>query len=94
MMTLALNKSKLDNLTSDIWKSAERLRGKFKAYRVFARQRQFWRFQLGLGNQECERPGPRPAMPVSRRVRRFGNCRQKACQRDVRARQHFSELAV
>ena len=31
-MTLALNKSKLDNLTSDIWKSAERLWGKFKAY--------------------------------------------------------------
>lgn len=31
-MTLALNKSKLDNLTNDIWKSAERLRGKFKAH--------------------------------------------------------------
>lgn len=31
-MTLVLNKSKLDNLTNDIWKSAERLRGKFKAY--------------------------------------------------------------
>ena len=31
-MTLALNKPKLDNLASDIWKSAERLRGKFKAY--------------------------------------------------------------
>src|SRR5205823_4991592 len=31
-MTLALNKPKLDNLTRDIWKSAERLRGKFKAY--------------------------------------------------------------
>src|SRR6266702_5430225 len=31
-MVLALNKSKLDNLASDIWKSAERLRGKFKAY--------------------------------------------------------------
>jgi type I restriction enzyme M protein len=27
-----LNKPKLDNLASDIWKSAERLRGKFKAY--------------------------------------------------------------
>ena len=31
-MSLALNKPKLDNLTGDIWKSAERLRGKFKAY--------------------------------------------------------------
>ena len=31
-MTLALNKPRLDNLTNEIWKSAERLRGKFKAY--------------------------------------------------------------
>jgi len=31
-MTLSLNKSKLDNLAGEIWKSAERLRGKFKAY--------------------------------------------------------------
>ena len=31
-MAFALNKPKLDNLASDIWKSAERLRGKFKAY--------------------------------------------------------------
>ena len=31
-MPLSLNKPKLDNLTGDIWKSAERLRGKFKAY--------------------------------------------------------------
>ena len=31
-MALSLNKTKLDNLASDIWKSAERLRGKFKAY--------------------------------------------------------------
>ncbi|NOS77793.1 MAG: SAM-dependent DNA methyltransferase [Nitrospira sp.] len=31
-MTLSLNKPKLDNLAGDIWKSAERLRGKFKAY--------------------------------------------------------------
>jgi len=31
-MSLTLNKSKLDNLTDEIWKSAERLRGKFKAY--------------------------------------------------------------
>ena len=31
-MALSLNKSKLDNLATDIWKSAERLRGKFKAY--------------------------------------------------------------
>jgi type I restriction enzyme M protein len=31
-MTLALNKPKLDNLAGDIWKSAERLRGKFKPY--------------------------------------------------------------
>ncbi len=28
----SLNKPKLDNLAGDIWKSAERLRGKFKAY--------------------------------------------------------------
>ncbi len=31
-MALSLNKPKLDNLAGDIWKSAERLRGKFKAY--------------------------------------------------------------
>jgi len=31
-MSLALNKPKLDNLAGDVWKSAERLRGKFKAY--------------------------------------------------------------
>jgi type I restriction enzyme M protein len=31
-MALSLNKHKLDNLAGDIWKSAERLRGKFKAY--------------------------------------------------------------
>ena len=31
-MSLSLNKSKLDNLANEIWKSAERLRGKFKAY--------------------------------------------------------------
>ena len=31
LMSLALNKPKLDNLAGDIWKSAERLRGKFKA---------------------------------------------------------------
>jgi len=31
-MALSLNKLKLDNLAGDIWKSAERLRGKFKAY--------------------------------------------------------------
>ncbi|MDP2157375.1 MAG: N-6 DNA methylase, partial [Nitrospirota bacterium] len=31
-MTISLNKPKLDNLAGDIWKSAERLRGKFKAY--------------------------------------------------------------
>ena len=31
-MTLVLNKPNLDNLASDIWKSAEQLRGKFKAY--------------------------------------------------------------
>jgi len=31
-MALSLNKPRLDNLTGDIWKSAERLRGKFKAY--------------------------------------------------------------
>jgi type I restriction enzyme M protein len=31
-MTLSLNKPKLDNLAGDIWKSAERLRGKFKTY--------------------------------------------------------------
>ena len=31
-MALSLNKLKLDNLAADIWKSAERLRGKFKSY--------------------------------------------------------------
>ena len=31
-MTLSLDKPKLDNLADEIWKSAERLRGKFKAY--------------------------------------------------------------
>ena len=31
-MSLSLNKPKLDNLAGDIWKSAERLRGKFKTY--------------------------------------------------------------
>ena len=31
-MALSLNKPRLDNLTNEIWKSAERLRGKFKAY--------------------------------------------------------------
>jgi type I restriction enzyme M protein len=31
-MALSLNKPKLDNLANEIWKSAERLRGKFKAY--------------------------------------------------------------
>ncbi|MGE3151034.1 MAG: N-6 DNA methylase [Nitrospiraceae bacterium] len=31
-MSLALNKPKLDNLADEIWKSAERLRGKFKTY--------------------------------------------------------------
>src|SRR5437773_11646973 len=30
--SLALNKPRLDNLADEIWKSAERLRGKFKAY--------------------------------------------------------------
>jgi type I restriction enzyme M protein len=32
LMALSINKPKLDNLASEIWKSAERLRGKFKAY--------------------------------------------------------------
>ena len=31
-LTTSLNKPKLDNLADEIWKSAERLRGKFKAY--------------------------------------------------------------
>jgi type I restriction enzyme M protein len=31
-MALSLNKPRLDNLADEIWKSAERLRGKFKAY--------------------------------------------------------------
>lgn len=31
-MPLSVNKPKLDNLAGEIWKSAERLRGKFKAY--------------------------------------------------------------
>ena len=32
MAPISINKSKLDNLADEIWKSAERLRGKFKAY--------------------------------------------------------------
>lgn len=32
MVALSIDKPKLDNLANDIWKSAERLRGKFKAY--------------------------------------------------------------
>jgi type I restriction enzyme M protein len=32
MPAISINKSKLDNLANEIWKSAERLRGKFKAY--------------------------------------------------------------
>ncbi len=32
LVALSLNKPKLDNLANEIWKSAERLRGKFKAY--------------------------------------------------------------
>ena|SRR5436309_11280272 len=32
LMPFSLNKPKLDNLAGDIWKSAERLRGKVKAY--------------------------------------------------------------
>jgi len=31
-MTVTINKDRLNNLTGEIWKSAERLRGKFKAY--------------------------------------------------------------
>src|SRR5712692_10071756 len=31
-MSLTLNKPRLDNLADEIWKSAERLRGKFKSY--------------------------------------------------------------
>ena len=31
-MSLSLNKPILDNLANEVWKSAERLRGKFKAY--------------------------------------------------------------
>jgi type I restriction enzyme M protein len=31
-LAIRLNKPKLDNLANEIWKSAERLRGKFKAY--------------------------------------------------------------
>ena len=31
-MPLSLNKPRLDNLAGEIWKSAQRLRGKFKAY--------------------------------------------------------------
>jgi type I restriction enzyme M protein len=31
-MAISLDKPRLDNLANEIWKSAERLRGKFKAY--------------------------------------------------------------
>ena len=30
-MSIAIDKPRLDNLAAEIWKSAERLRGKFKA---------------------------------------------------------------
>ena len=55
-MALSLNKPKLDHLAGDIWKSAERLRGKFKAYEYqgvilpsahhldpLARVKEFWK---------------------------------------------------
>ena len=32
MAPISINKTKLNNLADEIWKSAERLRGKFKAY--------------------------------------------------------------
>src|SRR5207237_9756586 len=32
MPPISVNKPRLDNLANEIWKSAERLRGKFKAY--------------------------------------------------------------
>ena len=38
-MSLALNKPKLDNLAGDIWKSAERLRGKFKGKDILHEKR-------------------------------------------------------
>jgi type I restriction enzyme M protein len=31
-MPVTINKPRLDNLANEIWESAERLRGKFKAY--------------------------------------------------------------
>jgi hypothetical protein len=47
-MALSLDKPKLDNLAGDIWKSAERLRGKFKAYEyqgVILPNKYFYRYQ-------------------------------------------------
>jgi hypothetical protein len=47
-MALSLNNPKLDNLTNEIWKSAERLRGKFKSYEyqsVILSNKYFYRYQ-------------------------------------------------
>ena len=49
-MALSLNKPKLDNLTKEIWKSAERLRGKFKAYEYQGCQTACKTFQIRGGN--------------------------------------------
>ncbi len=46
-MSLALNKPKLDNLAGDIWKSAERLRGK-DGYEAEARKLEKTRYQAGM----------------------------------------------
>ncbi len=47
-MSLSLNKPRLDNLANDIWKSAERLRRKFKAYEYQNAKEllaEFWRLE-------------------------------------------------
>jgi hypothetical protein len=47
-MSLSLNKPRLDNLAGDIWKSAERLRGKFKAceyQNIVLPNKYFYRYQ-------------------------------------------------
>ena len=60
-MALSLNKPKLDNLAGDIWKSAERLRGKFKAYEYLDGVKQDGRSKdnhLGrLVGDDCRRLG-------------------------------------
>ena len=73
-MALSIDKPKLDNLANGIWQSAERLRGKFKAW--------FWRLEkeaetnsLRNGGGLCRREAFHPLFPMRAfspiRARRF-----------------------